>query len=100
MSPRPQAPQVGSASRLVAGGDLARSGSGVGADPGFRRTRNPRHAHCEPHGDRDGRPPDYAAASVFFRAGETISVLVAAMALAGFRPLGQTWVQFMMVWQR
>ncbi len=26
--------------------------------------------------------------------------LTSAMARAGFRPLGQTWAQFMMVWQR
>jgi hypothetical protein len=26
--------------------------------------------------------------------------LVSAIALAGFRPLGQTFAQFMMVWQR
>ena len=36
----------------------------------------------------------------WFRDGETISFLVSAMALAGFSPLGQTWAQFMMVWQR
>ena len=30
----------------------------------------------------------------------TISFLISAMALAGFRPLGQTWAQFMIVWQR
>jgi len=26
--------------------------------------------------------------------------LTSAMALAGFRPFGQTWAQFMIVWQR
>ena len=30
----------------------------------------------------------------------TISFLISAIALAGFRPLGQVRVQFMMVWQR
>ena len=30
----------------------------------------------------------------------TISFLISAIAFAGFRPFGQTWVQFMMVWQR
>ncbi len=30
----------------------------------------------------------------------TIIFLISAMALAGFRPFGQVWVQFMMVWQR
>lgn len=30
----------------------------------------------------------------------TIIFLICAMALAGLRPLGQTLVQFMMVWQR
>jgi hypothetical protein len=30
----------------------------------------------------------------------TISFLISAMALAGFRPFGQVRVQFMMVWQR
>ena len=30
----------------------------------------------------------------------TISFLISAIALAGFRPLGQTWAQFMIVWQR
>jgi len=30
----------------------------------------------------------------------TISFLISAMALAGFSPLGQVLVQFMMVWQR
>src|SRR5690606_32569165 len=39
-------------------------------------------------------------AAVFLRDGETISFLVSAIALAGFSPLGQTWAQFMMVWQR
>ena len=34
----------------------------------------------------------------YFRA--TISFLISAMALAGFKPLGQVRVQFMMVWQR
>lgn len=29
-----------------------------------------------------------------------ISFLISAMALAGFKPLGQVRVQFMMVWQR
>src|SRR5690606_3393391 len=39
-------------------------------------------------------------AAVFLRDGETISFLVSAIALAGFSPLGQTWAQFMIVWQR
>jgi hypothetical protein len=30
----------------------------------------------------------------------TIIFLVSAIALAGFRPFGQVWVQFMIVWQR
>ena len=30
----------------------------------------------------------------------TIIFLISAMALAGFRPLGQTLAQFMIVWQR
>lgn len=30
----------------------------------------------------------------------TSFILISAMALAGFRPLGQVLVQFMMVWQR
>ncbi len=30
----------------------------------------------------------------------TISFLISAIALAGFRPLGQVLVQFMIVWQR
>ena len=30
----------------------------------------------------------------------TSMALIEAMALAGFSPLGQTWAQFMMVWQR
>ncbi len=30
----------------------------------------------------------------------TINCLIAPIALAGLRPLGQVWVQFMMVWQR
>ena len=38
-------------------------------------------------------PPDQRtrSASIFF---------TSAMALAGLRPLGQTWAQFMIVWQR
>ncbi len=39
-------------------------------------------------------------AGCFLRDGDTISFLVSAMALAGFRPFGHTWAQFMMVWQR
>ncbi len=34
----------------------------------------------------------------YFRA--TISFLISAMALAGFKPFGHVRVQFMMVWQR
>ena len=30
----------------------------------------------------------------------TIIFLISAIALAGFRPLGQVWAQFMIVWQR
>ena len=30
----------------------------------------------------------------------TMSFLISAIALAGFRPFGQVWAQFMMVWQR
>ena len=30
----------------------------------------------------------------------TIIFLISAIALAGFRPFGQAWVQFMIVWQR
>ena len=30
----------------------------------------------------------------------TIIFLISAMAFAGFRPFGQIWAQFMMVWQR
>lgn len=30
----------------------------------------------------------------------TMSFLISAMALAGFKPLGQVFEQFMMVWQR
>ncbi len=30
----------------------------------------------------------------------TIICLISPMASAGFNPLGQTWAQFMMVWQR
>jgi hypothetical protein len=30
----------------------------------------------------------------------TIIFLISAIALAGFRPFGQVWAQFMMVWQR
>ena len=30
----------------------------------------------------------------------TISFLISAIAFAGFRCLGQVWVQFMIVWQR
>jgi len=30
----------------------------------------------------------------------TIIFLISAMAFAGFRPFGQAWVQFMMVWHR
>ena len=30
----------------------------------------------------------------------TCNFLISAMAFAGFRPLGQVWVQFMIVWQR
>lgn len=30
----------------------------------------------------------------------TIIFLISAIALAGFRPFGQAWEQFMMVWQR
>jgi len=42
----------------------------------------------------DARPgPDQVTRS-------TSMALVSAMAFAGFRPLGQTWAQFMMVWQR
>ena len=37
------------------------------------------------------RPQTTRSTSIFF---------TSAMALAGFRPLGQTWAQFMMVWQR
>ena len=42
----------------------------------------------------------------FFMAGSrqkrlsTISFLISAMAFPGLRPLGQTWVQLRMVWQR
>lgn len=30
----------------------------------------------------------------------TIIFLISAMAFAGFRPFGQVWAQFMMVWHR
>ncbi len=30
----------------------------------------------------------------------TIIFLISAIALAGFRPFGQVWAQFMIVWQR
>jgi len=30
----------------------------------------------------------------------TIIFLISPIAFAGFRPLGQVWAQFMMVWQR
>lgn len=30
----------------------------------------------------------------------TIIFLISAIALAGFNPFGQTWAQFMIVWQR
>src|SRR5690606_12300606 len=46
------------------------------------------------------RPERLGQAAVLLRDGETISFLVSAIALAGFSPLGQTWAQFMIVWQR
>src|SRR5690606_2294653 len=68
------------------------------ASPGARRARKTPGAWRRRGLFRRIGRPDQAA--VFLRDGETISFLVSAIALAGFNPLGQTWAQFMMVWQR
>ncbi len=51
-------------------------------------------------GDHKERLAGDHAVVAFLRPGATINFLISAMALAGFSPLGQTWVQFMIVWQR
>lgn len=51
---------------------------------------------CDWPCDLRGKRPDQVAQT----ARSASSFFVSAMALAGFRPLGQTWAQFMMVWQR
>jgi hypothetical protein len=62
-----------------------------------------------PSGERCGRFGEPAAAFCFAvkrleTAGQTrrstIIFLISAIALAGFRPFGQVWAQFMIVWQR
>ena len=42
----------------------------------------------------------FAARIAYAERRSTISFLISAIALAGFRPFGQVRVQFMMVWQR
>ena len=72
--------------------------------------------NCSPLGRRPYRRPNFGYAErcfvsfllffVFFVVKLTsypfagIIFLISAIALAGFNPFGQTWAQFMMVWQR
>jgi len=58
-----------------------------------KRALRVRVANAQQQCCRERDRPRYTtrSASIFF---------TSAMALAGLRPLGQTWAQFMMVWQR
>jgi hypothetical protein len=86
---RPAAPffvmAAASGRRLMAGREPQRGAAGGSRDREVLRTRRPRL-----------RASDLAHQT--WRA--TIIFLISAMALAGFRPFGQTLAQFMIVWQR
>src|SRR4051812_34096092 len=54
-----------------------------------------------PSGDADVLHQAFEVVAVFAQAARSaISFLVSAIALAGLRPLGQTFAQFMIVWHR
>ena len=97
------------ARRLTAGSQSAGGGQGSDHAGGQRQRRDGEQGAIEPRALRvsaKGFAGGHRAASLGNdRAADqvtrsTIIFLISAIALAGFSPLGQTWAQFMMVWQR
>ncbi len=76
-----------------------RAGEGVAVTVKVTRQQQIQFAHAAP-----ATPAQLALMGEIHRAAYsvrcTIIFLISEMALAGFKPLGQVFAQFMMVWQR